>query len=53
MKTKKEHPAGNQVQDLNTFFGCEQLSIEDHLKGMDNYLYYKRTSKDNLKPLSK
>ena len=26
MKTKKEHPAGNQVQDLNTFSGCEQLT---------------------------
>jgi hypothetical protein len=41
MKTKKEHPVGNQVQDLITFFGCENLSIEDHLKDIDNFLYIK------------
>ncbi len=32
MKTKKEHPAGDQVQDLITFFGHERLSVEDHFK---------------------
>ena len=41
MKTKKEHPVGNQVQNLNTFFGCENLSIEDHFKVIDNFLYIK------------
>lgn len=41
MKTKKEHPAGDQVQDLNTFFEREQLSIEDHFKGIDNFLKHK------------
>lgn len=41
MKTKKEHPAGDQVQDLITFFGHERLSVEDHFKDIDNFLLFK------------
>ena len=41
MKTKKEHPVGDQVQDLNTFFGHERLSVEDHFKDIDNFLLFK------------
>ncbi len=46
MKTKKEHPVGNQVQNLNTFFGCENLSIEDHFKVIDNFIYIKEIEGD-------
>jgi len=41
MKTKKEHPADDQVQDLITFFGHERLSVEDHFKDIDNFLLFK------------
>ena len=41
MKTKKEHPAGDQVQDLITFFGHERLSVGDHFKDIDNFLLFK------------
>jgi hypothetical protein len=41
MKTKKEHPVGDQVQDLITFFGHERLSVEDHFKDIDNFLLFK------------
>ena len=51
MKTKKEHPVGNQVQDLNTFFGCENLSIEDHYKGMYSFLIFKEIHEKTRKKL--
>lgn len=52
MKTKKEHPAGDQVQDLNTFFGHERLSVEDHFKDIDNFLLFKDFP-DNINQLQR
>ena len=45
MKTKKEHPAGDQVQDLITFFGHERLSVEDHFKDIDNFSNNQKSTK--------